>query len=386
MWSAAHISLAWLNLTHNKRRLAVSIAGVVCTVLMMFMQVGFLHALFDGQLGLLERLDTGLVVLSTRTRTLTDTTPFPQRRLAQALAVSGVVAVQPLYVASATWKNPHERRTRTIRVLAFDPMASVLRIPELERSRDALQWADTALFDVQSKPSYGRIAPGMRVELARHTLRIVGLFTLGTDFVYDGTVLMSDRNFGRFFPSRLSAEGALRRVDIGLLQLVAGVDPVLVQRAVLQIVPADVLVLTKAELRAREMAYWQDSTPIGFVFTLGTAVGFVIGVMICYQILFTDVVDHLPQFATLKAMGYTNRYLIAVVLQEALLLSGLGFLPGLGLTQVLYIVLARLTGLPFSLTVWRTGLVLLLTVALAMVAGVIAVRKVVSTDPAEVFA
>src|SRR5215475_13841736 len=132
MWLATHTPLAWLNLTHNKRRLAVSVAGVVCTVLMMFMQVGFLNAMFDGQLGLIERLDAGLVVLSARTLTLTDTFSFPQRRLSQALAVSGVVAAQPLYITSATWKNLHEHRTRAIRVLAFDPTVPVLRIPELE--------------------------------------------------------------------------------------------------------------------------------------------------------------------------------------------------------------------------------------------------------------
>jgi len=226
----------------------------------------------------------------------------------------------------------------------------------------------------------------MQTELARRTLRIVGLFTLGTDFVQDGNLLMSDRNFGKFFPYRLSTEGALRRVDIGLLQLAAGVDPLSVQRAVGQVVPADVVVLTKAQVRAQERAYWQNSTPIGFVFTLGTAVGFVIGVMICYQILFTDVMDHLPQFATLKAIGYTHWQLIAVVLQEAFLLACVGFLPGVGLTHVLYTVLAGLTGLPFFLTIWRGGLVLLLAIALALVAGITAVRKVLATDPAEVFA
>jgi putative ABC transport system permease protein len=385
MWPATHTLLAWLNLTHNKRRLAVSVVGVLGTVLMMFMQVGFRNALLDGQMALLERLRTDLVVLSKQTRTLAAPTAFSRRCLSQALAVAGVVAAQPLYSASTTWKKPHEHGAHAIRVLAVDPTAAVLLFPELERDREALRWADTALFDVRSKSYYGKVAPGMQTELARRTLRIVGLFTLGTDFIHDGNLLMSDRNFGKFFPHRLSAEGALRRVDIGLLQLAAGVDPLSIQRAVLQVVPADVVVLTKTQVRAQERDYWQNRTPIGFVFTLGTAVGFVIGMMICYQILFTDVMDHLPQFATLKAIGYTHQQLIAVVLQEALLLACVGFLPGVGLTHVLYTVLAGLTGLPFFLTVWRVGLVLLLTIALAMVAGITAVRRVLSTDPAEVF-
>jgi putative ABC transport system permease protein len=110
-----------------------------------------------------------------------------------------------------------------------------------------------------------------------------------------------------------------------------------------------------------------------------------VGVIICYQILFTDVVDHLPQFATLKAIGYHGGFLVRVVLGESLCLALLGFVPGLGLSAVLYAMVDALTGLPMVLTVWRGGLVLALTVAMCLLSGLIAVRKVVAADPADVF-
>ena len=232
---------------------------------------------------------------------------------------------------------------------------------------------------------HGKRAPGVVAELAQRAITIGGTFTLGTDFAFEGNVLMSARNFRTYFPYRLSADGNLDEVEIGLLKLTPHADPRMAQQALRTILPNDVTIFTKPEFLAQEIAYWQKSTPIGFVFGLGTVMGMAIGVMIGYQVLFTEVVDHLPQFATLKAMGYPNRALMAVVLQEALLLALLGFLPGLGLSQLLYAWLATLTGLPLSLTVWRTALVLFLTVIMCVIAGLIALRKVLYADPAEVF-
>jgi putative ABC transport system permease protein len=105
----------------------------------------------------------------------------------------------------------------------------------------------------------------------------------------------------------------------------------------------------------------------------------------CYQILFTEVTDHLPQFATLKAMGYTSRYVLAVVLGQALVLSVLGFVLGISIGAVLYHLLGAATGSPMRLTIARAALVLLLTVTMAMVAGGLAVRRAMTSEPAEVF-
>ena len=113
--------------------------------------------------------------------------------------------------------------------------------------------------------------------------------------------------------------------------------------------------------------------------------GFVVGMVICYQILTSDVADHLPEYATLKAIGYTNRYLSWVVVQESLILAAAGFVPGIAVTYGTYLLLTDLTGLPLVLTPGRFGLILGLTVVMCVTSGLLAVRKIKKVDPADVF-
>jgi putative ABC transport system permease protein len=146
----------------------------------------------------------------------------------------------------------------------------------------------------------------------------------------------------------------------------------------------DVKVLSKAEFLAHEKRYWQTRTAIGFIFSLGTLMGFIVGIVIVYQILYTDVADHLPEYATLKAMGYRDIYLLGVIFQEAIILACIGFLPGLALSGLLYYNAAKATRLPIVMTVARAIMVLILTVIMCGVSGAIAVGKLRSADPADI--
>ena len=381
------LPVAWRMLTHNPRRLALSTAGVACAVLLMFTQIGFLNAMFDGATELIRVLDAELIVVSKVKIALTSASGFPRGRLAQALAVPGVARADPLYIefASSWWKNPDTGAARPIRVLAFDPDQRVFALAEVERAREALKMPDTAIVDVKSRALFGPLRPGVSTELSRRAVRVVGVFTLGTDLANEGNVIVSARSFGRYFPYRRSAEGDLESVELGLIRLAPGADRESVRAALGRVLPEDVVVFTKDEFTGRERDYWQRNSPIGFIFGLGTAVGFLIGVIICYQILFTDVADHLPQFAAIKAIGYSNRYLASLVLQEAGLLALLGFAVGVASSQALYWWLARLTGLPMYLTPGRVGLILTLTVLMTSVSALLAVRKAMAADPAEVF-
>jgi putative ABC transport system permease protein len=380
------VPLAWLSLIHDKRRLLASIAGITGAVVLMFMQFGFLNALRDGQVELIRRLDADLVIVSRLKYTLAMNAPFPRRRLFQARAVDGVRSVRPLWLemTSSVWKNPGDARSQPIRVLGFDPELPVFRDPEVQQARAALTLPETALFDVKSR-GYGAVTVGTRSELAGQAVRVVGVFRLGPDFTAEGNVIVSDRNFARYFPSRAAAGGELESVELGVVGLEPGAAASAVQRSLRQALPDDVTVLTPDELTRMELAFWEDSVPIGAVFGLGAVMGFLIGVIICYQILFADVTDHLPQMATLKAIGYANGYLVRVVVQQALVLSALAFTPGVLLTLVLYRWLAGATGLPMVLTLDRVGLVLALTGAMTVLAALFAVRKAVAADPAEVF-
>jgi putative ABC transport system permease protein len=384
---ASALPLAWRKLVHKKPRLLLSAAGISFAVVLMYAEVGFLHGMYDSQIQLLDQLEADVFLTSRARYAMLIGDTFPRRRLAQARGVDGVGAAYPLYVEidRPLWRNPDNGIRQLIRVVAFNPDDPVFRISGIRAAGERLKEPDTVLFDVKSRSSYGRCVDGVQTELSGRVVSVVGTFAVGTDFLSDGNVIMSDKTYLKIFGSRAGPDALLDSPHLGLVQLVPGADPEGVAAALRAALPDDVVVQTRQQFLAQEMGYWQEFTPLGFIFGLGAALGFVVGVIICYQILFTDVVDHLPQFATLKAIGYPDRFLMRVVLTEALLLSLLGFLPGFLLSLVGYRVSAALTGLPMQLTIGRVALVFVLTVAMCMVSGLLAIRKVLQADPAEVF-
>jgi len=372
---------------HEPRRLLVATGGIGFAVVLMFMQLGFRNALFDSTVAVHRQLNADLVMTSTARYTLSVKETFSRRRLMQAEACPGVESAWPLYVETALsiWKNPETGQGYPIRVLAFDPAHPVLAIAGLADQQHLLKTPGGMLVDRRSKGDYGAPVVGNSVELANHKTRIVGMFDLGTDFSNDGNVILSDRDYSAYFSLPMSKHDKLADVDVGLIKLKPGADPKKVLAEVQAAVEDDVLVQTRQQFIDRELAFWKKSTPIGFIFFLGTVMGFIVGVVICYQILYSDIDDHMPEFATLKAMGYANRYFVSVVLQESLWLSAFGFLPGIVVAAMLYAALGWATGLLLDLTAPRVIGVLFLTVMMCVVSGCLALRRVFQADPAELF-
>jgi heterocyst specific transport system permease protein len=380
------VPLAWLQLKHEPLRLFVALAGIAFAVILIFMQLGFNSALFESNVRVHRLLQTDLVLISPRSPYLIAMRQFPRRRVYQALGFAGVESVSAVYVGIAQWKVPETGRMRDVFVFGFDPSETVIDIPGVNSNRDKLRIPDWYLFDAAARPEYGPIASefgsGTPVEreVANRRIYIVGLFVLGTSFGIDGALITSDLNFRRLLPNR--TQGA---IDIGLIRLKPGADVRAVQRALRAELPNDVEVLTKEEFMNREKAYWAQTTPIGFVFAFGSIMGLIVGGVIVYQILFTDISTHLPEYATLKAMGYTNWSLVSVVLQQAFILALLGFAPGIAVAAQLYRFTASATRLPMELSLPLAASVLGLTMLMCAVAGAIALRKVRSADPAEIF-
>jgi putative ABC transport system permease protein len=392
MTAMRRIPLAWRNLTHDRRRLLVAISGIGFAVVLMFMQTGFRNALFDSTVNVLEGLDADLVLVAKARYAMPANQTFAVGRIYQARACEGVRAAYPLYIERprAVWKQPGGR-AYPIRVLACEPGDRVLLMPEVARYAEALKQSGAVLIDEKNKSVYGPPGSGdpwpqwRDATLAGRSVRIVGAFRLGTDFANDGNLFMTPANFAKFFPSRAPGGDPLEVVDLGVVQLGPGADAQEVKRRLSERLPGDVAVYTKAEMVGRERNFWRNSTPVGYIFLIGTVIGFLVGVIICYQVIQADVADHLPEFATLKAMGYRNRYFVGFVLMESVYLSLLSFVPGMLVSLALYEALARSTGLPMDLNVPRAASVLLLTLAMCMASGCLAMRKVLAADPAELF-
>jgi len=380
------IPLAWLQLSREKMRLFVAITGIGFADILMFMQMGFRDALFDNAVSLHKNLHGDIFLISTQSTALIAMKSFPSRRLYQTLGFDGVESISPVYLAMGLWKNPETHRTRSILVLGFNPADSILDLPGVTNNLDRIKLADVILFDDASRPEFGRVGQlfnqgkDVTTEIESRRIRVGGLFTLGPSFGADGNIATSDFNFLRIFPKR--EEGM---IEIGILKLKPGAELERIIKNMRQDLPNDVKVLSKEEFIAFEKNYWETATAIGFIFALGTAMGFIVGTVIVYQILYTDVADHLPEYATLKAMGYKNSYLLMVVFQEAIILSILGYFPGLIVSVGLYNLTRGATNLPMLMSFSRSATVLIMTIVMCCISGAIAVRKLEAADPADIF-
>jgi putative ABC transport system permease protein len=379
---ARRTPLAWRNVVHNKISLLVSTAAVAFAVVIMFMELGFLNGLYDSQTSVLTFLRADLVMVSRALHIFNSHETFPRVALEQAAGVDGVKGAYPVYVEDtlSNLRNPVTGIRNTVRVIGFDPGDPIFEsrrmTPLVARVRSPL----TILFDEKSRPFIGTFAEGMKTELADRLVTVAGNFDLGPDYYYDGNVLMSADTLFTLFPNQHRSG-----VFIGLIQLKDGASLNRVLKALRDRIGPEVEIMKKSEIVGREKASWQKSTPAGYVFTMGVAVGFVIGVFICYQILYTDIADHLPQLATLKALGYQDRDLVRIVLAQAALLGLLGFLPAVLMTVGLYSMLTAITGIITHLTLGRIALVLFLTLGMCFVGGLLAVRRAIAVDPAELF-
>jgi putative ABC transport system permease protein len=260
----------------------------------------------------------------------------------------------------------------------------VFGLPELDapEMHAALRRPDTVLIDTLSNPAFGPRDVGTITELDRRQVEIGGQYTLGGGFAADGTLLVSDQNFRRLFTPR-----TLETIDLGVIQVEPGANVTAIAERIRSRLAKDVLVLTQDEIIEREKDYWIGTTSTGFIFSLGVTVSFIVGMVIVYQILYTDIRDHLPEYATLKAMGYRNFYLFTVVLQEAIILAIMGYIPGYLLSLGLYRLTYTATngGLPIVMEPVRAIFVLILALTMCAISALVSVRKVITTDPAEVF-
>jgi putative ABC transport system permease protein len=386
LWRRRRIPLAWLLLTRQPARLAVALAGIAFAGILMFMQLGFRDGLFDASVTIHKLFDADLVLMSPRTMSSIGMAGFPRRRLVQALADPDVVGTTPVHWNLMLWRNPETRLTRSILTIGFEPGDPLFTDPGLREKAHVLNQQGRVLFDERSRPEFGPIGTWYRqgrtveTEVAGKRVRVAGLVALGPSFGADGNMLTSRETFLRLMPN--TAPGS---IELGLIRLKTGSDPLVVADRLRQQLPDDVSVYTKQGFEDFEKNYWRSSTAIGFIFTLGAAMGFIVGCVIVYQILYSDVSDHLPEYATLMAMGYRLIHLLGVVAREGLLLAVLGYIPAWLAGQGLYALVRNGTKLPVYMNNERSLLVFVLILAMCMGSAAMAMRKLADADPAEIF-
>lgn len=378
--------LGLLQLKHDRIRLLTAIAGITFADVLIFMQLGFAAALYRTNTQYPRTLQADLVVISTQAQNFGQLRTFTRRRLYQAQDVPGVASADELYLGSVQWRNPQTRKKTSMLLIGQNPDRPAFNLPEVNQQLDAIRLPDTVLFDQASRGEYqdmiAQIQQGesATTEIGQRTVTVAGLFQVGASFADDGALITSDQNFLRLFPKRDAGS-----VSLGLIHLHPGYESEQVRDALAARLPEDVQVLTSQGYVDFEIAYIQSRSPIGFVFGLGTIMGLIVGTVIVYQVLSTDVNSHLEEYATFKAMGYRNTYLLGVIFEEALILSVLGFIPGLAIALAAYQVTAAATALPLAMPLSRAIFVLLLTFVMCGASGAIATRRLQAADPADIF-
>ena len=378
--------LAWRQLISSRARLVSAIAGVMFACVLVFMQLGFRAALFDSASNLPRALQGELFLVNPLTLVMFRPEPIARVRASQTLADPDVTQSVPLYLAQTKFRNPDTGRQRTIQLIGFDPEAGAVAFSGLAPLVPMLKRVDTIAFDRRSRPEFGDVVGRLErggpfdIEVGGRAMNLVGLVSLGTSFGADGNAVMTETNFRRIVKERQAS-----KTDLVAIRLKPGADAQAVKARLATILPQDVVVLTGAELIAWERSYWEKGTPIGFIFSFGSLMGLVVGMVIVYQILFSDIATHLREYATLKAIGYSNHYLRLVVMAAALMLAVLGFVPGFLSAIGLYGMTAKATLLPLGMAADRAVVVFGLIFVMCALAGLLAMRKLADADPADMF-
>jgi putative ABC transport system permease protein len=381
--------LAWRNATSDRRRLFRAAAGIGLAAVLILVQLGFREAFLESALAIFRAVDGDLVILSPTRYQLGQRETFPRQRMFAALAVPEVKSVTPLYFewGNSRWRSPVEDKAYLIRVVGMDPGNPALNLEGIAENRAALMQLGNAVMDRRGRRFLGEIVPGLISELNGRGIRIVATFPLGPDFIVDGTLVMSERNYLTYFGD--SADGGVAKlreqVDYGIVKLQSGADVGKVRAVLRTLLPRDVDILSRDELIALEAAFQESVTPVGAIFGLGALIGLCVGMLIAYQILFTEISDRRAQFATLKAIGYSPRYILGVIVRQSLLYGIAGFVPALLASWAAFAAIDRgfLSPMRISTSIFVLTFVMILVICI--VAGVMAARRALTADPAEIF-
>lgn len=380
------IPLAWLQLVGERKRFYAAIAGITFAVAMMLFQVGLKGALFRQVIAPISLLNADLIIVGPNYEYFGVGRGFASVRLNQAYALDSLLYATPLKLGTMSFKNVETGMERDIFAIAFDPSKKVFLSGDINAGASALKKRGSILFDRLSREQYGDVPKAFKssktliTELGGKRATIEGLVEIGATFAADGNVLMGIPTFNEIWPNMPSGV-----VNVGVLKLKSGANPEIEARRLAKILPNDVSIFTKAEFIKNEKDYWAKRTPIGFVISASMAVAILVGAIIVYQILYTDVTDHIPEYATLKAIGFDDKFFVGIVLQESFILSVLGFIPGTVIAAGLYWLTREVGNMPTRLNFENILIVFSLTLFMCAAAGLLATRRLRSANPADIF-
>ena len=379
------LPIGWLQLTHSRTRFAAALAGVAFANVLVFVQLGIMNSMATATLRPYSFLQADIMISASDSNALSDGGNVARQWMLQAMARPDVTAGMGLFLANVNW----QRAAATVGLTTFgiDPAQPGFLSPDIAARIGPLQVQMAGLLDRLSRGLPREEAAGIRpqsplsFETSGKTLTLYDTFAGGGGFGGDGYMMVSDQTFLALFPARQSAAP-----DHILLQLRPGADPEKVSHDLRDLISDKTLrIRSFAQAAQDDLSYQQTRRPTGVIFGFGVIIGVLVGIVIVYQVLSTDVADHMREYATFKAMGYGQGFFLGIVLEEALILGLFGFIPGAIVATGMLTLMGKLTTLPLAMTPGMIIAVFAGTLVFSTVSGAIATRRLAGADPADLF-
>jgi putative ABC transport system permease protein len=393
--------MAFYNVIQYPMRTSVSAAGIAFALLLVFMQLGFLGSVSSTATLLYDQLEFDLIVRSPDYLHLYEPRHFDQSWISWCRGQADVTEVRPLWIDLVRWQNPVDKRMRAIALIGLRVDQPPFRTKQdnrlgsaSEHDLDQLLNPRQLLMDTASRGDFGP-RNGRRftdedinteVMIGNERMRIAGLTHIGTGLAANGQVVVAHSAFSRLVPW-----DAMRRTNFGLIRLREGANPETVARRLNSMLRSNgqqtamVEIVTRREATARETERWIKQTPIGIIFQMGVVLALMVGATVVYQVLSTDIANRMPEYATLKAMGFSNSFLSRLVLFQAWYLAMLSFVPAWFLAEILYRLTSWFAGIPISMTASRIVMVAIAGLVICTCSGFVALSKLRRAEPASLF-
>lgn len=379
------LPIGWLQLVHQRGRFAAALSGVAFANVLVFVQLGLMSSMGVSTLRPYQFFQGDILISAADANTLVDGGNVARQWMLQALADPDVVDGMGLFVAMVPWDRGETDISLT--TFGIDPFRADFLAPEIAADIDVLQVQDAAILDrlarglTQEEAAAIRLQTPLSFESQGRTLTAYDTFAGGGGFGGDGYLLVSDQTFLSLFPARRS--GAPDHI---LLRLRPGAQPDAVAARLKGLIADPTLrIRSYADAMDEEVRFQQTQRPTGVIFGFGVLIGVLVGIVIVFQVLSADVADHLREYATFKAMGYGQGFFLGVVVEEAVILGVLGFIPGVIVGWGILTLMAKVTTLPLFISFGMAVTVFVGTVVFSALSGMIATRRLAAADPADLF-
>ena len=384
------LPLALKQLTDAPVKTAAAAAGICFSTVLVFFQLGLLNAIYQSQSRPYSLLDGEIVLVSDRFSRLSQSPEIALSDVMRAQGVEGVAHVSPLSIQLGILLILPQGFTTNAQIYSIDPSNSALSIEKTKLNISSLTLYERASIDNMSRPSYVsnvqkklRSNSDYRTNLGDKRLIINSISSIGSTFAADLSLVMSQDNLMHYFPGR-----SYSKTNLGIVKLKPGysIQKVLdTLNSKLYPVGYNIMAMSIPEISDKEMKFWRENTSLTFIFGIGVIVGFVVSGIILYQILYSDVISHLPEYATLLALGYPNIYVIKVVFVQAFLLTAISFPFSFAISLGLYGLMASATNLVIYMTLERCISVLFLSLLTSSFSCYLATNQLRKVDPSSLY-